>query len=48
MELTLELLMRDNKYIYIYIYQHLQRGQQWKPLHYLGISIGDPFEGPGI
>ena len=30
------------------LYQHLQRGHQWKPLHYLGISIGHPFEGPGI
>ena len=30
------------------VYQHLQRGHQWKPLHYLGISIGHPFEGPGM
>ena len=27
--------------------QHLQRGHQWKPLHYLGISIGHPLEALG-
>lgn len=27
--------------------QHLQRGRQWRPLHYPGISIGHPFQGPG-
>ena len=29
---------------YSYVYQHLQRGHQWKPPHYLGISIGHPLE----
>ena len=26
---------------------HLPSGQQWKPPHYLWISIGHPLEGPG-
>ena len=29
------------------IYQHLQRGHQWKPPHYLGISIGQALEALG-
>ena len=27
---------------------HLPSGQQWKPPHYLWISIGHPLEGPGM
>ena len=30
------------------IYQHLPRGHQWKPLHYIWIPIGHPLEGPGM
>ena len=31
---------------FVYIYQHLQRGHQWKPLHPQGTSIGHPLTTP--